>query len=545
MKASPGSAPSAPPTREQLRSVRIVVRGLREGLGSYFGYPFPARAMALYRPSGGTWHVHDPQCLRVPGLIQRVCQRLAEPARFNHCLEAPSLVEYAFGDPNTRDGALAWLLAEVPDRCLHHGPVREWVGFASIALSEALEDTASLPTGRHLGDHRSIRAYAPEALRATLERHIGTTTGIHQIDHDSLPRLLILAQRLSIQREEGKPVTGRLLYLDRLSVNQDEVRLRIALDGKLPAIANSKHFGKLMAGASHDTPLVIRGQCAVGYGDSALQDLAGAISIDFTKGYGLIRAGAQALALVRDGQLLGCGYETPFLSGLVERYLGSQRRRAARRVAELIARAASQGHGATVVVDVSGRGRRLAGHALTKPLNLNKPEDLEVGARLSGIDGAVVLSPSGTLTKFAALLDGSTTGSEDLARGARYNTAWRYSDLHRRDLLIVVSSDGPVTVFAGGEVVYPLEPPNPMISERAVADPTLEEWLERSASRSELREWRRQRRLPQSGTIERVLHDLEQHKADRTRSRAVIRAAAQEAMPRLRARTGRSDARRA
>lgn len=51
---------------------------------------------------------------------------------------------------------------------------------------------------------------------------------------------------------------------------------------------------------------------------------------------------------------------------------------------------------------------------------------------------------------FASLLDGRSYPGEDRARGARYNSALRYTNEHENVIVVVVSSDLPVSVLYRG-----------------------------------------------------------------------------------------------
>jgi DisA checkpoint controller-like protein len=51
---------------------------------------------------------------------------------------------------------------------------------------------------------------------------------------------------------------------------------------------------------------------------------------------------------------------------------------------------------------------------------------------------------------FACLLDGRAIASEDRARGARYNSALRFTAEHADIIVVVVSSDRPVSIIQSG-----------------------------------------------------------------------------------------------
>nr|WP_145231254.1 DNA integrity scanning protein DisA nucleotide-binding domain protein [Gimesia algae] len=64
---------------------------------------------------------------------------------------------------------------------------------------------------------------------------------------------------------------------------------------------------------------------------------------------------------------------------------------------------------------------------------------------LTAIDGAIILDPKGTCFAIGAILDGMATQDGDPSRGARYNSALRYTKtLKSPCFIIVVSEDGGV-----------------------------------------------------------------------------------------------------
>ena len=79
---------------------------------------------------------------------------------------------------------------------------------------------------------------------------------------------------------------------------------------------------------------------------------------------------------------------------------------------------------------------------------------LELAKSLAKVDGALHVGSDLHLHGFACLLDGHTFPGEDLARGARYNSALRFTNEHKDIVVVVVSSDRPVSVVYQGVDVY-------------------------------------------------------------------------------------------
>ena len=75
---------------------------------------------------------------------------------------------------------------------------------------------------------------------------------------------------------------------------------------------------------------------------------------------------------------------------------------------------------------------------------------LELAKALSRVDGALHIGRDLHLHGFACLLDGQAVPGENRARGARFNSALRFTAQHPDLLTIVVSADRPASVIQGG-----------------------------------------------------------------------------------------------
>ena len=106
-----------------------------------------------------------------------------------------------------------------------------------------------------------------------------------------------------------------------------------------------------------------------------------------------------------------------------------------------------QQHGTMLVVhpDARREGERLLPQAYTI-------EPTHLGAHafdaLTKIDGAVLVSPDGKCHAVGVILDGAATGTGDISRGARYNSAIRYlAGRGKGSMVIIVSEDGRVDIL--------------------------------------------------------------------------------------------------
>lgn len=101
---------------------------------------------------------------------------------------------------------------------------------------------------------------------------------------------------------------------------------------------------------------------------------------------------------------------------------------------------------------------------------------LDMAKDLAKLDGALHIGADRHLQGFACLLDGRALAGENRARGARFNSALRFSALNPQVIVIVVSVDRPVSVIQQGVELNAqclLRP----VSWLMTTPPTLQEWL--------------------------------------------------------------------
>jgi DNA integrity scanning protein DisA with diadenylate cyclase activity len=102
------------------------------------------------------------------------------------------------------------------------------------------------------------------------------------------------------------------------------------------------------------------------------------------------------------------------------------------------------------VIDLNDPPMQLSGHVLDPPLSLMESRNFELASALLKIDGAVHLTSDSSIHGFACLLDGRTIDWEKMARGARYNSALRFSTASSGIIVVVVSADRPVSIIYNG-----------------------------------------------------------------------------------------------
>ena len=119
-------------------------------------------------------------------------------------------------------------------------------------------------------------------------------------------------------------------------------------------------------------------------------------------------------------------------------------------VSHLVHSAGKGRHGCTLVIDLNETPILLSGHVLEPSLSLLEPKNIKLACSLLRIDGAIHIISDLCIHGFGCLLDGKTINWENMARGARYNSALRFSADNRRVMVVVVSADRPVSIIYNG-----------------------------------------------------------------------------------------------
>jgi len=338
----------------------------------------------------------------------------------------------------------------------------------------------------------------------------------------NLTRFLRAARMLSLQREEGAFPQGSLLYFPSEHA-LPELDFRFG-QGSEPRLDDAKHVRKLLQAVDSTAHLVAVADRVVGIGTAP--ELGPALLARFSGTRGELRfvpnryydgmptdrgdprLQGQCVPEFGDvaslvlGEWFGVGPAYARLEQAVRAHLGPRDRsptpEEARELDEVVDGVVTlmkliieRGKGCTLVVD-RGDGGQLCGHSIERlpsrrrgAREPGRPETNDVRdlsddrrrsliAAMSQVDGAVHLDAHGIVRGFGCLLDGAATGTEDLARGARFNSALRFSRANPDCLVIVVSADGPLTIFPEGS-----RDPHPQALDHIPADEELDEWLKR------------------------------------------------------------------
>lgn len=516
--------------------LHVLWEGLVDGLSRYLRTP--ARLAFIYSKPGDRYRIQNNHGLLtaqhvhvVQLFMQEHERRAAGDERATNSYELSLLragILPVVGTPFVEGGpATYWFLGFPPEhRSLE--PLRQWLRFANLQAVDALaipQDVAFAYPGR--ASSHALSSYAEAAIREAVSHWLTTW---QQRSDDSqrmtvfanLTRFLRAVRMLSLQREEGAFPQGSLLYFPSEHA-QPELDFRFG-KGSEPRLDNPKHVRKLLQAVDSAAHLVAVADRVVGIGNAP--KLGPALLVRFwgTRGelrfvpnryydgmptdHGDPRLQGQSVPEFGDvaslvlGEWFGVGPAFARLEQALRAHLGPGDRppipEEARELDEVVGAVEKlmrlileRGKGCTLVIDRSETGR-LCGHSIERMpsrrrgarepgrLELDDVRDLaderrrSLIAAMSQVDGAVHLDAHGIVRGFGCLLDGAASGTEDLARGARFNSAMRFSRANPDCLVIVVSADGPLTIFPEG----PGEPQPPAL-DHIPSDEELDDWQKR------------------------------------------------------------------
>jgi hypothetical protein len=234
----------------------------------------------------------------------------------------------------------------------------------------------------------------------------------------------------------------------------------------------------LLAVENSDRTLVSDGKTIVGITTGDVEPFH--VAAEFKSGHGFLSINKDPVCSFSDGSFRSTTYQAKLVE--VEEILLEARIDPAighelfQIVSRIVHTAENGKYGCTLVIDFNEEPVKISGQKLEPPLDLRQNGFLEFSESLSKVDGALHIGIDLKLHGFACLLDGRATPTEDRARGARFNSALRFTAEHKNLIIIVVSSDRPVSVIQEGIELNAQCEWKP-VSRCAVLPPSLEEWL--------------------------------------------------------------------
>jgi hypothetical protein len=436
-----------------------IVKGVEEGLSKYSNYSRVALIYAACKDDPVI--VFDPQ-----NILRGHESKLKEMFYDNHDKWQKSVEEKITGQPHgyiASDNRLLlsglishagcsneffyqmWFTDHHPDMCSIH-PTQRWLEQAASLL---VHDYNSRVSALNSSDY-VLKNYALQAIADFIidqrEENLGFDSKI------MITPVLNDILNISKTREEGSWVRGILFFTDPQRLEETPVIAKIQKYER-PVISNVKHIRKLLVAVENSPRKLVSDGCTIiGFTDCDIPDFA--IAADFRGDYGFLNFGNKKIASFFDGSfhsttrkarmveleeiLLDVSLETEKATLLFQV------------VSSLVHEAAKARYGCTLVIDLNDTPVSLSGHILDPSLSLLEPKNQQFACSLLKIDGAVHITSDLYIHGFGCLLDGKAVNWENMARGARYNSALRFSAEHSHVIIVVVSSDRPVSIVYNG-----------------------------------------------------------------------------------------------
>ncbi len=458
--------------------------GLREGLSHFSG---PSRAaLLLSLGQNDPIHVLDPQFL-LDGHQPKLRELFLDSSEWMGVCPMPDNMRpcelrpypdpqltglLAFGGCSKDVPFLMWFTEEHPDLC-SKGPTMCWLEHAAAQL---MLDLAANNDMRDSASGFVLQSYATHAVRDYIVDRRNSLVGLdtHLRVYPTLDSVL----GISHTREEGAWPKGRLAFVEPMHLKQLDF---IASFPRMeqPSLANLRHCRKLLQSVeSSNRILVSDGKTIVGI--TLDNPPPGSIIADFEGRHGFLYLDDELLCSFAEGSFQSTNRK-PNLVQLEEALIESRLAPDAQHelfhiITDIVRCAQERKHGCTLVVDLRTIPRNLAGQTLHTPLDLTQPDGKDLACSFAKVDGALHIGHDAKLYGFACLLDGRAVPGENRARGARYNSAVRFTATNDDLIVVVVSSDRPVSIIQRGIELTARCSWTPLPG-RAPIPPTLEEWL--------------------------------------------------------------------
>jgi len=467
------------------KCINDTLQGLRDGLSHFSG---PSHAAVIFSlPGQKQLSIYDPDSL-LRGHELKIKHFYfdgenvpvfpvynGKSVSYSHIESVPDLQIdglLSFGGSSATVPYQMWFSEHHPD-LTSTGPTIRWLEHAVLRFSHDIANDAELYTGI---SGKFLKEYSTHAIHDHILRENLDNTG-KQLNLDVYP---ILDAILSISKtsEEGALPSGELVFVEPQDIAS--IDLLAAFDeNDLPRINHFKHVRKLLQTVEDfEHKLISDGSRIFGIAGSGLPHKS--LTAEYHGRYGYLQLNNDTVCSFSDGRYKSSSLRAKLFEveeALLDFDLHMDiRDKLFHIVSTLVHRAQFMKHGCTFILDINEKPASVSGQLLKRPLDLNVPELLELACAFSRVDGALHIFKDQHLHRFACILDGHTIEGEDRARGARYNSALRFTAENPDTIVIVVSSDRPVSVIQKG-IVYHGQCQWRSQTNCKLAPEPLEEWL--------------------------------------------------------------------
>jgi hypothetical protein len=439
--------------------VSDILDGLREGLSRYCG---PTRVALIYAltPESPLF-ICDPQALlrgHEPMLRKLYYDRFdwrsavqveTDKHKFASIVPEDNLHLAGLISQGGRSSSIfyqMWFTEHHPDLC-SIGPIECWLEHAVWRLAQDLVADREYYTGI---SGKFLVEYAMHAVHDYLMDQVNLQLGMDARIHIS--SILDVVIGISKTREEGAWPVGHLAFIEPGLMDEVEFLVRFHSDEQ-PQLDNIKHARKLLLAVEYpDHMLVSDGTSILGIARVGKPHFY--INAEFCGRHGFLKVNNNRICSFSAGSVNASTHQAKLVQveeTLLESGLDFNTRSSLFAIcSRLVHYAERHKFGCTLVVDLNEEPVAISGQTLRTPLDLTQPEPLRLAQSLSRVDGALHIGRDSQLYGFACLLDGPAIPGEDRARGARYNSALRFTARHKNIVVVVVSSDRPVSVIQEG-----------------------------------------------------------------------------------------------
>ena len=439
-----------------------TAEGLREGLTRFSG---PSRVAVIYAVQPGEpMNVYDPQNLlaghepKFKELFldknewKTKCLLSYDKKKYSNMLPEKNLELAGLISYGGRSGTVSyqmWFTEHHPDMCTI-GPTERWLEQAVWRLSHDIANEEELYTGI---SGSFLKEYATHAVRDYLVDEMNVLIG-----WDTRIRVYPILEavlKLSRTPEEGAWPKGKLVFMEKQSLSKLKFLAKFP-EPERPVLDNVKHVRKLLQSVENsDRKLVADETTVIGIIGKDVPSFS--ITAEFKGQYGFLSLNENLVCSFSDGSFQSTN-RRPKLVQVEEALLDSdmdpeEATALFKIITSIVHDAAISRHGCTLVVDLNPAPIFISCHAMERSVDLRRKEGLDLAKSLSRVDGALHIGTDLRLHGFACLLHGHYIPGEHRARGARFNSALRFTAENENVVVIVVSTDAHVSVMMNGRVL--------------------------------------------------------------------------------------------
>ncbi|WP_147819565.1 DNA integrity scanning protein DisA nucleotide-binding domain protein [Salidesulfovibrio onnuriiensis] len=435
-----------------------ILDGLRDGLSHFSD---PSRAALIYTTGqDAPPRIYDPQDLlrghepRLQEFFFSALDWRGAPVEGGeiHFLEDElyKALELAgiisFGGRSNEVPFQLWFTEEHPDMC-NVGPTRCWLEYAVrlFAQNFDIRNVTNIDTAGYLLQNCAIHAVRDFIVdERSRMGWLDTRIRVYPF--------LDAVLGISRTKEEGAWPRGRLVVVEPSQLGAVPFICTFPPHER-PLQCDFKHVRKVLQAVEYSgRVLVSDGERIVGI---ALGRMPGAyLAAQFSGTHGFLMLRDQLVCTFSDGSFHSSNRKANLVQ-LEELLLEStmpieDHHTMMRVVTSLVNRVRDRRHGCTLIIDLGHMMVPTAGQHFDEPLDLRDPAHIKLASSLAKLDGALHIGADLKLHGFACLMDGRSVPGENRGRGARFNSALRFTSENEDLIVIVVSSDRPVSIIKNG-----------------------------------------------------------------------------------------------